>query len=382
MKNVWVASLTIAAIASLALPTLAIGQEQIVKIGIAVPLTGPIAHLGKDIESGARLAFDKVNAQPPVINGKTTKFQLVIEDDQSEPRIASQVAQRLVDRKVLAVIGHYNSGTTIPASRIYAKAGIPQITPGSTNPLYTQQGFKTAFRIIANDDQQGWVLGNFAYDTLKARKVAVIDDRTAAGQGQADRFIRFFEEKGGKVITRQFTTSSSVDFTAVLTAIKNTPHDLIFFGGMDAQAGPMASQMKKLGINSKLLGADGMQSSVFTRLAGKAAEGHIASSVGMPKEKMIGFSKFKQEFNGKYGELQAYAPYSYDAALVLVDAMKRANSTDPAKVSAELHKTNYKGLTGNIQFDKKGDIKDGVITLYQVKNGLWASIDAVNNWRD
>lgn len=347
---------------------------QTIKIGSVAPLTGPIAHLGKDNESGVKLAVDDLNAQGVNINGQKIKFEVVSEDDQADPKIATQVAQRMVDQKVSAIIGHLNSGTTIPASKIYADAGIPQISPSSTNPAYTMQGFKTAFRDIANDIQQGQALGNFAADTLKVKTVAVIDDRTAYGQGIADEFVKAFEAKGGKVVKREFTTNNATDFMAILTSIKGEKPDLIMFGGMDAQAGPMVKQMKALDIQAKLLGADGIQSPEFIKLAGDAAEGQYASSVGMPKDKMPGFAKFNAEFQKKYGQVQIYSPYSYDATMILVDAMKRANSTDPAKFAPELDKTNYNGVTGNIQFDGKGDIKNGVVTVYEVKGNQWATL--------
>lgn len=367
--------INISIILALVAPLKAISKEEIVKIGVAVPLTGSISHLGKDIEAGVRLAIDRLNAERVSINGKNYKFVAIVEDDQSDPRVATQVAQRLVDSAVVAVIGHYNSGTTIPASRIYAKAGIPQITPGSTNPMYTQQGISTAYRIIANDDQQISTLSSFAFNKLKARNAIIIDDRTAAGQGQADLFARMFQEKGGNIIGRQYTTNSAVDFMGILTKIRSQKPDLIFYGGMDAQAGPMAKQMAQLGMKTRLLGADGMQSSLFTRLAGTAAEGHLASSVGMPKEKLPGYHDFNKLYSAKYGDMHAYSPYSYDATMVIVDAMRRAGSVDPKIYAKMISTTNYKGITGNIKFDMRGDIEGGAITVYEVKNGRWQSLD-------
>jgi branched-chain amino acid transport system substrate-binding protein len=348
------------------------GGEVTVKIGQVSPMTGPIAHLGKDNEAGAKLAVDDLNAQGVTIGGKKIKFELDSEDDQADPKIATQVAQRLVDAKVVGVIGHLNSGTTIPASKIYSDAGIPQISPSATNPDYTKQGFKTTFRVIANDVQQGKALGEFAVDTLKAKKVAIIDDRTAYGQGLADQFEAAVKAKGGDVVKREFTTNSATDFSAILTSIKSTKPDVIFYGGMDAQAGPMAKQMARLGIKAKLLGGDGWQTPEFIKLAGDAAEGQFASSPGLPKEKLPGFADFNKKFQDKFHtEIQIYAPYEYDAVMVLVDAMKKANSTDPKAYLPEMAKTDYTGVTGKIQFDDKGDVKNGAVTVYQVKNGKW-----------
>ncbi|KZE35110.1 amino acid/amide ABC transporter substrate-binding protein (HAAT family) [Crenobacter luteus] len=352
--------------------------DLVVKIGQVSPMTGPIAHFGKDNERGAILAIDELNAEGVEIGGKKVKFQLMSEDDQSDPKIGTQVAQRLVDAKVVAVVGHLNSGTTIPASKIYADAGIPQISPSATNPAYTQQGFKTAFRVIGNDVQQGKALGEFAVDGLKAKRIAIIDDRTAYGQGLADEFEKSVKAKGGQVIKREFTTNTATDFNAILTSLKAANPDLVFYGGMDAQGGPMAKQMKRLGLKAKLLGGDGIQTPEFMKLAGDAAEGQYASSPGMPKEKLPGFADFNRRFQAKFNdEIQLYAPYEYDAVRVLVEAMKRAGSTDPKAFLPEVGKTDYNGVTGRIQFDEKGDIKNGAVTVYQAKGGKWEVISTV-----
>ncbi len=344
----------------------------VIPVGIAAPMSGPIAHLGKDIDSGARLAFRQINNSGLVINGKKVRFDLITVDDQSDPKVATQVANLLVDRKVVAVIGHYNSGTSIPASRIYAAHGIVQITPGATNPLLTHQGYKTVFRTIANDNQQGQVLADFAFDRLAARQIAVIDDGSAGGQGQANLFSALFKRRGGKIIDREFTTQNAVDFTSILIRIKRHRPDLIFFGGLDVQAGPLVRQMKTLKMEVRVLGTDGMQSNVFTRLAGDAAVGHYASSVGLPKTQMPRFGPFAAAFSADYGDMQAYAPYSYDAAMIIVEAVKQADSARPADFVKKIRTMNYPGVTGTITFDDNGDINRGVITVYQVnESGQW-----------
>lgn len=355
----------------------AAGVETI-KIGQVSPLTGPISHLGKDVEFGAKLAIEDLNAEGVEIGGKKVRFELVSEDDQGDPKIGTQVAQRLIDAGVVGVVGHLNSGTTIPASRIYADAGIPQISPSATNPDYTRQGYKTTFRMIANDVQQGTALGQFAIDTLKAKTVAVVDDRTAYGQGLADEFAKAVIAKGGTVVKREFTTNTATDFNAILTAIKGAQPDVVFYGGMDAQAGPMAKQMKRLGIKAKLMGGDSMQTPEFIKLAGDAAESLYASACGLPRDKMPGFAAFNTKFQSKFNtEIQVFSPYEYDAVRVLVDAMQRAGSSDPKQYLAEVGKTNYTGVTGKVSFDAKGDINNGAVTVYQVKNGKWQVVSTV-----
>ncbi|MDC7697854.1 branched-chain amino acid ABC transporter substrate-binding protein [Vogesella indigofera] len=354
------------------------GGEVVVKIGQVSPMTGPIAHLGKDNEFGARLAIEDLNAEGVEIGGKKVKFELVSEDDQADPKIGTQVAQRLVDAQVVGVVGHLNSGTTIPASKIYSDAGIPQISPSATNPDYTKQGYKTTFRVIANDVQQGKALGEFAVDNLKAKKVAIIDDRTAYGQGLADEFEKAVKAKGGAISKREFTTNTATDFNAILTSIKSTQPDVIFYGGMDAQAAPLAKQMQRLGIKAKLMGGDGWQTPEFIKLAGEASEGQYSSSCGVPRDKMPGFAAFNDKFKAKFNtDVQIYAPYEYDAVKVLVDSMKRAGSTDPKVYLPEVGKTQMTGVTGEISFDEKGDIKNGAVTVYQVKGGKWEVVSTV-----
>lgn len=367
-----------AAPAPAAAPAATAGGETVVKIGHAAPLTGSIAHLGKDNENGARLAVDEINAAGLEIGGKKIKLELVSEDDQADAKTATTVAQRLVDAKVVGVVGHLNSGTTIPASKIYSDAGIPQISPSATNPDYTRAGFKTAFRVIANDVAQGKALGGFAVDTLKAKNIAVIDDKTAYGQGLATEFENAAKAKGATIVTHESTQNDKTDFKAILTNVKAKKPDIVFFGGMDAQAGPMAQQMKQLGITAKLLGGDGFQSPKFIELAGAAAEGQYASSPGMPKEQLPGFGDFNDKYKKKFNsEIQIYAPYCYDAVKVLVDAMKRANSTEPAKYLPELAKTDMQGVSGPIKFDDKGDIVGGSVTIYQAKGGKWEVLTTV-----
>lgn len=350
----------------------------VVKIGQVSPMSGPISHLGKDNEYGAKLAIADLNAEGVQIGGQKVTFELVSEDDQGDPKIGTQVAQRLVDAGVAGVIGHLNSGTTIPASKIYSDAGLPQISPAATNPDYTKQGYKTTFRVIANDVQQGRALGEYAVKVAKAKRIAIIDDRTAYGQGLADQFAEAVKAQGGNLVGREFTTNASTDFNAILTSIKGKQPDLVFYGGMDAQAGPMVKQMKQLGIKAHLISGDGSQTPEFIKLAGDAAEGQYASSPGAPHEKMPGFAAFSDKFKKAFKtDVQIYSPYEYDAVRVMVEAMKRANSADPKVYLPEVGKTDYTGVTGHIVFDDKGDIKNGAVTVYQVKGGKWTVVSTV-----
>jgi len=347
--------------------------QEIVKIGEVGPITGPAAYTGKDIQNGARMAIDELNAKGILIGGKKVKFQLVAEDDAGDPRQGTAAAQKLVDAKVNGVIGHLNSGTTIPASKIYFEANIPQISPSATNPKYTQQGFNTAFRVVANDAQLGGTLGRYAAMTLKAKSVAVIDDRTAYGQGVAEEFIKGAKAAGVEIVTRQFTNDKATDFNAILTAVKSKKPDLLFFGGMDAVAGPMLHQMKQLGINAKFLGGDGICSEALAGLAGDGmANGQVicAEAGGVEEADKKGLDDFKAEYKQKFGVVvQIYAPYAYDAVMTMVEAMQKAGSAQPAIYLPVLAKIEHKGVTGNIAFNTQGDMQQGVLTLYTYADG-------------
>jgi branched-chain amino acid transport system substrate-binding protein len=357
----------------------AAAPAEVIKIGHVAPLTGGIAHLGKDNENGAKLAADEINEAGGLkIGDKTYKLEIVAEDDKADPKEGTLAAQKIVDSGAIAVVGHLNSGTTIPASKIYADANMAQISPSATNPKYTEQGFKTAFRVVANDNQQGAVLANFAATEMKAKTVAIIDDRTAYGQGLADVFEKVAKEKGLKVTTREFTNDKATDFNAILTKVRSGKPDIIMYGGMDATAGPMAKQIKQLGIKAPLLAGDGVCSPEFIKLAGDAADILSCSMAGEAVEKLPKGEEFKAKFKQKFGtDVQIYSPYSYDAVYIIADAIKRAGSVDRAAVAAAVPATNLNGLTGQITFDEKGDIKGGAISMFAVKEGKLNYISTV-----
>jgi branched-chain amino acid transport system substrate-binding protein len=374
-------SLAIAAASSLALAVVPLagaqpaGKALQVRIGTASPLSGPSAHAGKDIENGARMAIDELNAKGIVLGGSKVQWVLQPEDDGADPRTGTAVAQKLVDAKVAAVVGHLNSGTTVPASKIYANAGIPQISPAATTPVYTNQGFKTAFRVVANDNLVGRTLAAYSIGTLKAKKIAVIDDRTAFGQGLADEFVKGVKKAGAgaSVVSRQFTNDKASDFNAILTQIRARDPDVIFFGGMDAVAGPMLQQMKALGLRAKLVSGDGVCSEKMPELAGDALVDDkvycvVAGGVGAAQE--AGLNAFTQRYEQRYKiPLQTYAPYAYDAVMVFAKAMQTANSGDPAKFLPALAAVRHEGVTGSIAFDQKGDLRDAAMTIYTFRKG-------------
>jgi branched-chain amino acid transport system substrate-binding protein len=349
-----------------------------VKIGNVAPLTGPNAHLGKDNENGARLAVEEINKQGLVINGKKITLEFIGEDDASDPKQGTQVAQKLVDQKVVAVVGHLNSGVSIPASKIYSEAGIAQISPSSTNPEYTKQGFKTTFRLVGTDAQQGPVLAKYALEKLNAKSIAIVDDSTQYGKGLADEFEKTIIAAGGKIVLHEATNDKATDFKAILTIIKAKKPDVILYGGMDATGGPFAKQAKELGITAKIIGGDGICSPTLAQLAGDAVGNVICSTVGVPKESLANGEAFLKNYQERFkSQVEIYSPMAYDAVMIIVDAMKRANATDAAAILGALSTTNYAGISGQIAFDAKGDLKESVITLNQYKDGKVVTLEVM-----
>jgi len=372
--------LKLTAVAALAMVAgLASAQDAVVKIGHVAPMSGAQAHYGKDNENGARMAIEELNTQNIVIGGKKIKFELLAEDDAADPKQGTAVAQKLCDSKVSGVVGHLNSGTTIPAAKVYNDCGVPMVTGAATNPNLTKPGYKTTYRIIANDNALGAGLAFYAADSLKLKKVAIIDDRTAYGQGVAEVFKKTAQAKGLTVVDEQYTTDKATDFMAILTAVKSKAPDAVFFGGMDAQGGPMLRQMEQLGMgNVKFFGGDGICTAEIAKLAAgaKTIGNVICAEGGSSLPKMPGGEAWKKRYDAKFpGQFQIYSPYTYDATFLLVDAMKRANSTDPKVYNAELIKSNYKGVTTTIAFEPNGELKNPAITLYVYKDGKKSALN-------
>jgi len=348
-------------------------QDMVVKIGHVGPVSGAQAHYGKDNENGARMAIEDLNAKGVTIGGKKVKLELVAEDDAADPKQGTAAAQKLCDAKVAGVVGHLNSGTTIPASAVYNQCGIPHITPSATNPKLTTQGFKTTFRLLANDNALGAGLALHAANNLKLKKIAIIDDRTAYGQGVAEVFEATAKSKGIEIVDKQFTTDKATDFMAILTAIKSKNPDGVFYGGMDPQAGPMLRQMEQLGLaNAKFFGGDGICTDKLIELSGgaKTLGNVVCAEGGASLAKMPGGTAWKARYDAKYPkQFQVYSPYVYDATHVLVQAMVEAGSTDPKVYMPKLAAINYKGVTANIAFEKDGELKNPAMTLYNYKDG-------------
>ena len=350
-------------------------DTEVVKLGFAAPLTGPQSHYGEDMENGLTLALEEANKQGIKLDGKTAQFELVKRDDQADPRTAVQVAQQIVDEGVQGILGHFNSGTTIPASSVYHDAGLPQIAM-ATSPEYTEQGYNTTFRMMTSDTQQGAADGEYIVKDLGAKTVALIDDRTAYGQGLADQVAKAVEAAGGKVIAREYTTDKANDFTSILTNLKAKKPAAIFFGGLDAQSGPMRRQMMTLGLTAPLVSGEMTRSDTFLKLAGDAANGTFASLAGVPLKNMAKGEKFEADYKARFKkDPGVYAPYAYDGAWNMITAMKEAGSAKPAAYLPKLAGLKRSGATSDhISYDKKGDLKEISVTIYEVKNGKWEMV--------
>lgn len=362
-----------AVLASFALGSASAADTEVVKLGFAAPLTGPQAHYGEDMRNGLTLALEQANKKGIQLDGKTVTFELIVRNDQADPRIAVQVARQMVAKGVKGVLGHFNSGTSIQASRIYHDAGLPQIAM-ATSPEYTQQNYATTYRMMTSDTQQGAADGVFIVKELGAKKIALIDDRTAYGQGLTDEVAKAVKAAGGEIISREYTNDKASDFTAILTNIKSKSPGAIFFGGLDAQSGPMRSQMVRLGITAPLVSGETARSDTFLKLAGDAANGTYASLAGVPLQSMAAGKQFLKDYEARFKvEPGAYSPYAYDGAWNMITAMQEAGSSDPAKYLPKLAALKRSGATSkHIAYDARGDLKEIAVTIYEVKNGKWS----------
>jgi branched-chain amino acid transport system substrate-binding protein len=351
-------------------------DTQLVRIGFAGPLTGPSAHQGLDVEHGVSIAIEEANQQQLKLGDKVAQFKLVSEDDVADPRTGTAVAQRLVDSKVAVVrIGHYNSGTSIPASKIYADAGIPQISPSATNPALTRQGIKTVFRVVNDDATLGRYAGNYLVKTLQAQRIAIFDDRTAYGQGLADEVTKAVKAAGGNVVVREYTNDKSTDFNAILTTAKSQKVDAVFFAALDYQAAPMAKQMKNLGLKARFMNIGNLPNDEFKKMAGSAAEGVYAWNYGTPLLEMPKGAAFEQKLKAKFGTgVVQSSPAAYDATWAAITAMVKAQSADPAVYLPVLKSESYEGVTGTIAFDEFGNLKSPAATVFQFADGGWKTL--------
>jgi len=340
-------------------------KENVIKIGIAGPMTGAQAKMGTDFRNGVTIAADEWNSKGGVL-GK--KIEILIGDDQADPKQAVAVANKLVNEGVVGIIGHFNSSCSIPASDIYNRAGIPMITPASTNPQLTERGYKGVFRVCGRDDQQGKVAAEFIINKLKIKKVAIIHDKTTYGQGLADELKKHLGSDA-EIVYYGGITQGEKDFKTVLTSIKDKKPEIIYFGGIYPETGLLVKQSREISLNVPFMSGDGSIDPKFVEIAGqKAAEGTYLTF--SPDPKNIPAAKgFIEKYNAKFGELGPYSIYAYDAINILITAIKEAGVMDGKAIIEKLHSMEFSGALGKIRFTEKGDVTGSPYVVWITKNG-------------
>lgn len=359
-------------------------ETKIVKIGSGAPKSGGIAELGQDNELGAQLAIDDINAAGLLVGGQKIRLQLVGKNDAGYAKTGVKVAQQIVQSGAVAVVGHLNSGVSMPANQIYAAAGMAQVSPSSTNPEYTlsyanstPKGNHSAYRVVPNDIQQGRVLAKWLI-THNAKRVALLDDSTQYGHNLAEYINTDLKQNNISVVINESLTDKTTDFEYILTEIRNAQVDYIFWGGMDDTGAALAKQIKALDLKAQLLSGDGLCYFKFMELAAKAAEGTVCAHGDGPLSALPRGEWFGKHFKQKTGRsVQIYAPYAYDAVYAIVEAMKIAQSTEREAIAAAMPRVDFEGVTGRIRFDKHGDIQNGAVTMSQVVDGKLKVIDVL-----
>ncbi len=344
-------------------------KSNAIRIGVAGPMTGDQSVFGRDERRGVELAVSEWNQKGGVL-GK--KIDLIVEDDQHDPRQAVAVANRLVTDGVVGVIGHFNSNCSIPASSVYHRAGIPMISHGSTNPQLTEQGFDNVFRVCGRDDQQTRVAADFVCKTLKLSRIAIIQDKTTYGQGLADEFRKWLSNNC-RVVYYGTIIQGDKDFRAVLTNVKAQKPDLIYFGGVYPEGGLLVKQARQLGINALFMGGDGIMGSDFINIAGSAAD-NVYATFGPDINRIPSAKQFIESYNKLYGEPGPYSIYAYVAANILLSAIKDSGSLNPSVIVKYLHSHSSDTALGTIQFDSKGDVVHSPYVIWQVKNGRFVQL--------
>lgn len=339
-------------------------KQEIIKIAAVAPMTGESAKMGEDISRAAQLAVDEWNSKGGVLG---RKIELLIGDDRADPKDAVSVASRMVSQGVVAIVGHYNSSCTIPASNIYNEAGIVMITPASTNPMVTDRGYRTIFRTCGRDDQQGKVEAEFATNELKVKRVAILHDKTTYGQGLADEFRKNLWSEI-EVVLYEGVARGDKDFTAILTRVKSLQPDLLMFGGLYPEGGLIAKQMRELGLKCHFLSGDGVFDPEFIRIAGPAAEGAYLSYAPSPQD-IPTAQNFLKTYTERWGEPGPYSLFAYDATQVILKAIELAGTTEGKKVAEIIHSHPFEVAAGTIAFDQKGDPVKAPYIMWQVKNG-------------
>lgn len=361
---IWLAAAAVAVVVSCSRQ-----EANIIKLGAAGPMTGDQSKMGLDLKNAVEMAVSEWNEKGGIL-GK--KIVLLPGDDQADPKQAVSIANKFINQGVVAVVGHWNSSCSIPASKYYHDAKVVMMTPATTNPQLTRQGFGNVFRVCGTDDQQGKVAAEFVLNRLKVKRVAVIHDKTAYGQGLADYFKNALGDRV-RVVYYDGIVQRDPDYKAVLTAIKETGPELYFFGGIYPEAGRLVRQAKEIGLDIPMLTGDGVYDPTFLHIAGKAGEGTYIT-FGKDPAGLKTAKEFMERYTARYGEPGPYSIYAYDAANIILTAIQKVGSTDGAAISDYISKNRFRGAFGEISFDNNGDVTKAPYVVWQVKDGRFTQV--------
>ena len=347
-----------------------------IKLGVGGPITGPNAAFGAQLKNGAEQAVEDINAAGGVLGQKIT---ISVGDDVSDPKQGVSVANKFVGDGVKWVLGHFNSGVTMPASEVYAENGILMISPSATNPKITERGLWNTFRTCGRDDQQGGVASAYLLKNFKDKKIAVVHDKTTYGQGLADETKKGLNAGGVKEVLYEGVNAGEKDFSALVSKIKAAGADYLYWGGLHTEGGLIVRQMRDQGLKTILVSGDGITTDEFATIGGPGVEGTLMTFPPDTQKRPEAAAVVKK-FESKNFKPEAYTLYSYAAVQIMAEGAKRANSTDPKKIAAALHGGQpVKTVIGDIGFDKKGDITRPDYTVYTWKKGADGKITYVEN---
>jgi branched-chain amino acid transport system substrate-binding protein len=347
-------------------------SAQDITIGVAGPLTGQYASFGQQFKNGAELAVADINAKGGVL-GK--KIKMVMEDDACDPKQAHAVAEKLVGMKVPFIAGHFCSGSSIPASDVYAEAGILQITPASTNPKFTERGMWNTFRVCGRDDQQGAVAGKYIATHYKGKNIAILQDKSTYGKGLADETKKALNKAGLKEKMYEAYTAGEKDFNALVSRMKQAKIDVVYVGGYHTEAGLILRQMRAQGMNAQMISGDALATNEFWSITGPAGEGMLFT-FGPDPRKRPSAAKVVSAFKAKGIDPEGYTLYTYAALQVWTQAAAKAKTTDPKKVAAAVKAGKWDTVLGPISYDKKGDITKLDYVFYKwSKDGKYGEVE-------
>nr|WP_324879020.1 branched-chain amino acid ABC transporter substrate-binding protein [Herbaspirillum sp.] len=350
--------------------------EDTLAIGFAGPLSGASMAVGRSMQNGAQLAVDEANRRGLRIGGKSYRLKLISQDDRADPGTAEYVARYLVGQRVIGVVGHWTSGTSLVAAPVYHAAGVIQVTPSAMSRKLTSLSYPRIFRTIPNNESIGRLAADYAIGKLDVRTIVTIDDRTPFGQGLAEQFARQAQAQGARVLGRYSVSDKTSDFNAPLMQARKQAPDLIFFGGLDWQAGILARSIRRLKLDTRLMASAGTVGLPFLMRAGADANGTLVLEPGPPQDKMPGWKSFRQRYSQSFdSDIDLYAVFAYEAAQAIIQGLRQAGSADPDAIARAMHRMRFDGISGPVAFNQEGDLMNPSFTMYEVKDQRWVPVE-------